>query len=662
MLNAKKHWIIIISIILAILLFFLFRRRKKSVYDNFFGEYGDGYIEESFNNDTIDEQWEDTIINLGKEKFKPKIIQNSTVEAKDVGKCSNNDFIQLNFKNDGTTPIEVGINGTNSYDDNQQVGYYELPNINSNTAYGDISPFDWLYVPKGNGLGTVAAVDTNSGNIVNIPISFTSGAANEFGFFTINGNRFIYGKSSGSPNNIVAIDANPLSPTFNTEVAVFSFAAQIIYKGYDGNILAIQGGGGWIYADSLTGTTLTSSGSISSINVNDIIATSDEGVNYFTITDGIATQIWEIDANPESITYLQFNLIDTLLGSYVNPYWMDGFLVIRREITTELIKYDISSTSIVATVSISQSGDLSSSYVQFEGLLIYADSFNLLKIDKSSFVIVDSILLNPSPFEPADIIKNNENYLYIGSAQPTNNMLVYDLNKSQFVQFENSINTIESNGPALFINSLGRLVYIKNNAIGGAYQIIQTPTVSLNNQQKIQQANWNPIKVCAIKYICKTEAQLSNPLVLINEGVNGISDEYRLTLIDRKTTSSVFNIIYVELKKTLILYSDQSLRHTINPGEDVNIFFYQDKQVVASMKKGKFEAKEDTGLGNNLSLTSEKGVNFDPVIDETDIEEMEFEEIHLELEGCDPLEDGIVVESIEIDESDLEDGILEVED
>ncbi len=239
------------------------------------------------------------------------------------------------------------------------------------------------------------------------------------------------------------------------------------------------------------------------------------------------------------------------------------------------------------------------------------------------------------PFTASSLVISCSNYLYalgLNSAM----LQIIDLNPPMPYALANGNISMGGMGGTVYLSSQQTIISgTMSNT--GTDNIIKVPVISNEAKAKFLYTNYNNFKVCGIRYQCKTDAQLGNPIIFPVEDVTGMKSEYRITLIDRKSMNQIQNIIWI-LDLDLTLYNNQGIVHTINPGEEIVIYFYIAEAVsrIKALSDGDLEdtheSSSDIGKGW-LSLESPKPVEEDdvePSIDEIG-NDYRFEEIEIEL-------------------------------
>jgi uncharacterized delta-60 repeat protein len=439
--------------------------------------------------------------------------------------------------------------------------------------------------------------------------------------------------------NILRIDANFQSTTYNTVIATYPVGSLIGFNtnlsvGQDGNILVGNANGAFGYMNAGDGSYLIHPVVIG--NAGDITSKAyldSNGFLYFDFTT--STNIVQLNTNSTSLTYLTYQLFN--VGNNSGPFYVynnslyyfstNGFTLYRFNLTAL-----VTDSSLLLPVS-NTSGNISE----------YANRF---VISGSQIMFVDPIsmqIINTIPLENITIsntVISQSKYLYaLSSSGTAQTQIINLLNANPFALQPVPQGGFGVAGRSIFNSILETIIVV---TAGGTDNIIRVPNISNDVKAKFDYMNYNPVKVCGIKYTCNTVEQLANPLIfLIIDGVTGVKSDYKITLIDRLSTQQFNNIIYIDdIEPPITLYSNQSIIHTVNPGENVLIFLYEASGINRSNNFEIGPTNSDIG-GDILSITSERPIPTKEYFeDDSEIADAVYEEVILESESDIEIEDG----------------------
>ncbi len=428
---------------------------------------------------------------------------------------------------------------------------------------------------------------------------------------------------------MIDTSSNTITNTFNVGLTIGS--ATNISVGQDGNLLIGNGDGVWGYMNGLTGAYLIAPVTVGASG--DAISKAyldSDGFLYFNF-DGVASII-RLDTNPSSGTYLSYQTLPVGLNS--GPFYVYlGFLYYFSSDGLTLYKYNLISLAIETSL-VLPSNNTAGNISFYAGRLIIAGN-DIMLVDPVTMTLIGSLNLET---DVSNTIVTENGYLYSLSSSNIAQVQITNLNIDPIYLLETiSQGGFGVAGRSLFLTPQQTIVSVTS---GGIDNLLRIPVyVSNDVKAKFDYANYNPVKVCGIKYTCNTVEQLGNPLIFVLiDGVTGIKSEYRISLIDRLSTQQFNNIIYIDnIQPPLVLYSNQSIVHTINAGENVLKGFYKESGINRSNDFAKGSTNSDIG-GNILSMTSVKPVtteeyyeDIEPSTEEIE-NDYEFDEIILDLD------------------------------
>ncbi len=432
--------------------------------------------------------------------------------------------------------------------------------------------------------------------------------------------------------SIARIDANPYSPTYNTVVATFAAGTTPLNLsiGADGNILVGNGDGAFGYMNGTTGAyivALTTVGGAGNVVTKAFL----DANGYLTFGYG-TTNI--VRFNSLDHTYSQINVgVVNSAPYYVWP--QENLLFYFTNSNNTINRYDLALSAITGSLVLPTTSTVNS--VQgWRRQLVIAGSV-IMMVDPITMVVNSTINFSSTggSFTAASLVISCSNYLYALGLNSTM-MQIIDLNPETPYALSSGNISMGGMGGTVYLSS-GQTVIASTLSNTGTDNIVKVPVISNETKAKFLYTNYNNFKVCGIRYQCRTDAQLGNPLIFPVNDVTGMKSEYKITLIDRKSMNQIQNIIWI-LDLDLTLYNNQSIVHTINPGEEIVIYFYMADAVsrIKALDGGSLSDTHDSSsdIGSGwLSLESPKPVDEDE--SEPSIEEIEndfrFEEIEIEL-------------------------------
>jgi hypothetical protein len=563
-----------------------------------------------------------------------------TISKEEKASCSKKDYVKIVLDNPTDLPIDVSMFGSTS---NAQIfsvkNRYSVPN----SSVASIVVGDFIYTASAS-LLTCTNILTNAKTTLIISASDMVFANNKIFIST--------GNASG---NIYVIDVNANASTFNTIISTIALPAGFT-------------GAGSVASGVLSGNSIyfTAQNSVSTnlgVIVIDTIANAYVTyiVTYPTLPPGVLIPPVFI-SNTSIATFIgngNIKIINTTLNSISNTIapsfspteWVSGIalnnILCLADYGGKVQFIDLINNIAISFVAIADNLQLMN--IGSGLLFVGATSNNVYVLDINSKSLFSTILIGGSSSGLCNI--------YTGGGLAfiqTSSGVIYAINityqPDSYLQVIKTINI----GFALIFGTPQGIASINSNIINNnlfitSYQghivEITIPSVSPLNAFQFNMIQFNPVKPCWIKYICKTHAQMDNILSFNYKNVLGELKQYSLTpsnILDPMAVAVQVDI--VNLPSDLILESKQSISHTINAHETVILYVY-----IAEM------ARNDAALGgpsNYLYSEKENGeyLTWEEVMA---LEDQEFNSVEIicEEDMC-----------MEISEEDSEDDLDEEEE